>query len=203
MVGWGTAFFDFDNDGLVDVIAVNGHVYPQLERAGTTLSAGYRQPKFLFRNLGDGTFADVTAAEGSVFTAKKVSRGLAIGDLDNDGALDIVINDLDGLPQVLHNEGTSKGNWITIKLRGRAPNTDAIGAVIRLQSAGKVQSRTVQSGTSYLSQDDMRQHFGLGDQPKIEQIEVLWPDGTTSLERDARPNQFLTITQPEQKSPAP
>jgi enediyne biosynthesis protein E4 len=195
LVGWGTAFFDFDNDGLMDLIAVNGHVYPQLERAATAMSAGYRQPKLLFRNLGDGTFADVTADAGPLFTEKRASRGLAVGDLDNDGALDIVINDLDGRPQVLHNEAPA-GNWITIKLRGRAPNTDAIGAVIRLHSASKVQSRVVQSGTSYLSQDDMRQHFGLGTEQKIESIEVIWPNGTTSTQRDIKTNQFLTIVQP-------
>ena len=195
LVGWGTAFFDFDNDGLLDLIAVNGHVYPQLERAATAMSAGYRQPKLLFRNLGDGTFTDVTAAAGPLFTEKRASRGLAVGDLDNDGALDIVINDLDGIPQILHNEAPP-GSWITIKLRGRAPNTDAIGAVIRLHSARRVQSRVVQSGTSYLSQDDMRQHFGLGDEQKIDSIEVVWPNGTTSTQRDIKSNQFLTIVQP-------
>jgi hypothetical protein len=194
LVGWGTAFFDYDNDGLLDLVAVNGHVYPQMERAASAISAGYRQPKLLFRNLGDGTFADITDAEGSLFTEKRVSRGLAVGDLDNDGALDIVINDLDGAPQVLHNEGPA-GNWITIKLKGKPPNTDAIGAVIRLSAGGKVQSRTVQSGTSYISQDDMRQHFGLGNQEKIESIEVIWPNGTTSVEREIKSKQFLTIVQ--------
>lgn len=195
LVGWGTAFFDYDNDGYVDLIVVNGHVYPQLEKADRATSAGYRQPKLLFRNLGNGTFADVTAAEGSVFTDKRVSRGLAVGDLNNDGALDIVINDLDGAPQVLLNDGPT-ANWITIKLRGKAPNTDAIGAVIRLSSAGKVQSRTVQSGTSYISQDDMRQHFGLGKEEKIDRIDVIWPDGTTSTLSTVKINQFLTLVQP-------
>ncbi|MDP9267973.1 MAG: CRTAC1 family protein [Acidobacteriota bacterium] len=195
LVGWGTAFFDYDNDGWVDIIAVNGHVYPQMETAQFGGSAGYRQPKLLFRNLGDGTFANVTAEAGPLFTEKRVSRGLAVGDLDNDGAIDIVINDLDGAPQVLHNEGR-QGNWITLRLRGKGKNPDAIGAVVRVTAGGKTQSRTVQSGTSYLSQDDMRQHFGLGVQPAIERIEVLWPDGTTSSQQNVKPNQILTISQP-------
>src|SRR4029078_5039754 len=99
LVGWGTAFFDYDNDGWLDLIAVNGHVYPQLERTTLGGSAGYRQPKLLYRNLGDGTFSDVTSSAGPLFTQTRVSRGLAAGDLDNDGAIDLVINDLDGAPQ--------------------------------------------------------------------------------------------------------
>ncbi|HSE48279.1 MAG TPA: CRTAC1 family protein [Terriglobales bacterium] len=195
LVGWGTAFFDYDNDGLLDLVAVNGHVYPQMETAKLAGGSGYRQPKLLYHNAGDGTFADVTADAGPAFTEKRVSRGLAVGDLDNDGALDIVINDLDGAPQLLHNE-MPPGNWLAVKLRGKGRNTDAIGAVVRVTAGGKTQSRTVQSGTSYISQDDMRQHFGLGAATTVERIEILWPDGTTSSHPNVKANQILTVRQP-------
>src|SRR5437773_9594592 len=124
MVGWGTAFFDYDNDGLLDLIAVNGHVYPQLDKARLGASAGYRQRKLLYHNRGDGTFDEVAAQFGSVLSDERVSRGLAIGDLDNDGRLDVVINDLDGSPQVLHNELADRGNWLVVKLTRTTRNTD-------------------------------------------------------------------------------
>ena len=195
LVGWGTDFFDYDNDGWPDIVVVNGHVYPQLEHAQLGGSAGYRQPKLLFHNLGDGTFADVTAAQGPTFTEKRVSRGLAVGDLFNDGQMDIVINDLDGSPQVLRNMG-SKANWLTVKLRGKGKNPDAIGARVRVTSGGRTQTRVVQSGTSYLSQDDMRQHFGLGDKTVVDKVEVLWPDGTISSQQQVKADQILLIQQP-------
>ena len=118
-VGWGNAFFDYDNDGLLDMIVVNGHVYPQLDKARLRASAGYRQRKLLFHNRGDGTFDEVGAQAGPVMTDERVSRGLAIGDLDDDGKLDIVINDLDGSPQILRNEITPIGNWLKVRLKGR------------------------------------------------------------------------------------
>src|SRR5205823_12787013 len=161
-VGWGTGFFDYDNDGLLDLIVVNGHVYPQLERVRLGASAGYRQRKLLYHNRGDGTFDEVAARYGTAFTEERVSRGLAVGDLDNDGGLDIVINDLDGAPQILHNELAGRGHWILVKLRGAAPNTDAVGAIVTVKTGGVVQKGLVQSGTGYLSQNDMRKHFGFG-----------------------------------------
>ena len=155
-VGWGTAFLDYDNDGWLDIIAVNGHVYPQLDQARRGASAPYRQRKLLYHNRGDGTFDEVAAQFGPVLTEERVSRGLAVGDLDNDGRLDVVINDLDGSPQVLRNELAGAGNWLIVKLKGKGRNTDAIGAVVKVK-AGKLNlMRLVQSGTSYLSQDDMR-----------------------------------------------
>src|SRR5207245_1081593 len=157
-VGWGTAFFDYDNDGLLDIIAVNGHVYPQLDKARLGASAGYRQRKLLYHNRGDGTFDELAAQFGPVFPDERVSRGLAVGDLDNDGRLDVVINDLDGAPQILHNELAIRGNWLLVKLTGTAPNTDAIGAVVTARTGTVAQVRLVQSGTSYLSQNDMRLH---------------------------------------------
>ena len=194
-VGWGTAFLDYDNDGLLDIIAVNGHVYPQVDRAHAGAGAGYRQRRLLYHNRGDGTFDEVAAQFGSVLTEERVGRGLAVGDLDNDGRLDVVINDLDGAPQVLHNELEGAGNWLLVKLRGKGGNTDAIGAVVTVR-AGKLQMmRLVQSGTSYLSQDDMRRHFGLGAATQADALEVLWPDGATTKLENVKANQLLEIKQ--------
>ncbi len=177
-VGWGTEFLDYDNDGLSDLIVVNGHVYPQMDQARRGASAGYRQRRLLYHNRGDGTFDEVAAQYGTALTEERVSRGLAIGDLDNDGRIDVVINDLDGSPQVLRNVLASVGHWLIVSLKGRAPNTDAIGAVITVRANGATQTRYVRSGTSYISQSEMRQHFGLGAGTTVESVDVRWPDGT-------------------------
>jgi hypothetical protein len=194
-VGWGDAFLDFDNDTWPDIMAVNGHVYPQLDKVRLGASAGYRQRKLLYRNRGDGTFEEVAARYGPALTEDRVSRGLAIGDLDDDGGIDVVINDLDGAPQILRNELATRGGWLIVKLQGDAPNTDAIGAVIAVTAGGVRQRAVVQSGTSYLSQNDMRQHFGLGAATTVDSIEVRWPGGTTSRQTAVKPNQVITIRQ--------
>ena len=195
-VGWGTAFFDYDNDGLLDLVGVNGHVYPQMDQARLRASAGYRQRMLLYHNRGDGTFDEVAARYGPVLTQERVCRGLAAGDLDNDGRLDLVVNDLDGPALVLHNELQDAGHWLLVKLRGKPPNTDAIGAVVTV-TAGKLKMmRVVQSGTSYLSQDDMRRHFGLGAAAKADSVVVRWPDGSTSAQENVKADDILTITQP-------
>jgi len=194
-VGWGTAFFDYDNDGLLDLIAVNGHVYPQMDQASRGASAGYRQRKLLYHNRGDGTFDEVASQFGSALTEPRVSRGLAVGDLDNDGRLDLVVNDLDGSPQILHNELVDAGHWLLVKLVGKGSNTDAIGAVVRVKAGKLSLMRLVQSGTSYLSQDDMRRHFGLGPEARADSLEVLWPDGTTTKLENVKADQLVEIKQ--------
>jgi hypothetical protein len=195
-VKWGTAFFDYDNDGFLDLISVNGHVYPQISLARLGASAGYRQRKLLYHNRGDGTFDEVADQFGPALTEPRVSRGLAVGDLDNDGRLDVVVNDLDGNAQVLHNELADVGNWLRVKLKGKGRNTDAIGAVVTVR-AGKLRlMRLVQSGTSYLSQDDMRAHFGLAKEPQADSIEVRWPDGTLTRRERVKANQQVEIEQP-------
>lgn len=195
-VGWGDAFLDYDNDTWADLIAVNGHVYPQLERLKTGAPAGYRQRKLLYHNRGDGTFDDVSIRYGSALTEERVSRGLAIGDLDNDGGIDVVINDLDGAPQVLHNELAPRGSWVIVRVKGAAPNTDAIGAVITVTAGAVRQRAVVQSGASYISQNDMRQHFGLGAAQTIDAIEVKWPDGSRTTRDRIPANQVVTIQKP-------
>jgi len=194
-VGWGTAFFDYDDDGLLDLIAVNGHVYPQLDKVKLGASAGYRQRKLLYHNRGDGTFDEVSAQFGEVLTEARVSRGLAAGDLDNDGRLDVVINDLDGAPQILHNELSGTGNWLLVRLKGKAANTGAIGAVVTARNGDVVRKRLVQSGSSYISQEDKRLHFGLGPATQVDSLEVKWPDGTTSTLKNVKANQVVTIDQ--------
>jgi hypothetical protein len=194
-VGWGTAFLDYDNDGMLDILAVNGHVYPQMDQARLGASAGYRQRKLLYHNRGEGRFEEVAAQFGPVFTDERVSRGLAVGDLDNDGRLDAVINDLDGRPQVLHNELAERGNWLLVKLRGKGKNTDAIGAVVKVKAGKLSLMRLVQSGTSYLSQEDMRRHFGLGAETQADSVEVLWPDGTTSRRESVKASEQIEIRQ--------
>ena len=193
-VGWGNAFFDYDNDGLLDMIAVNGHVYPQLDKARLRASAGYRQRKLLFHNRGDGTFDEVGPQAGAVITEERVSRGLAVGDLDDDGRLDVVINDLDGGPQVLRNEMPA-GNWLKVRLKGRGPNTGAIGAVVVARTGGSTQRRLVQSGSSYISQEDKRLNFGLGKAAQVDSLDVTWPDGTTSALANVKANQIIEIQQ--------
>jgi hypothetical protein len=194
-VGWGNAFFDYDNDTWLDLIAVNGHVYPQLDRVRMGASAGYRQRKLLYHNRGDGTFDEVAAKYGQAFMEERVSRGLATGDIDNDGGLDIVINDLDGGPQILHNELEGRGHWLIVKLQGKAPNTDAVGAVVTVRTGSRSQKGLVQSGTSYLSQNDMRQHFGLGSLETVDLIEVTWPDGTTTRQESVKADRVIEIRQ--------
>jgi hypothetical protein len=194
-VGWGTAFLDYDNDGWLDLIAANGHVYPQLGESAVGASAGYHQRRLLYHNRGDGTFDEVAAQFGPALTEPRVSRGLAVGDLDNDGRLDVVINDLDSRPQVLHNEIAGAGHWLLVKLKGTGHNTDAIGAIVTMKAGALTQTRVVQSGTSYLSQDDMRRHFGLGAQTEAESVDVLWPDGTTSHVKKVKADQILEIVQ--------
>ncbi len=197
-VGWGTTFFDYDNDGWLDLIVVNGHVYPQLDKARLGASAGYRQRALFYRNKGDGTFDEIGRTLGGPFAVERVSRGSAVGDLDNDGRLDVVINDLDGSPQVLRNELPGAGNWLIVKLRGTGANTNAIGAVVAATAGGVRHVRLVQSGTSYISQDDMRLHVGLGASDTAD-VEVRWPDGTTTRREQVKANQIIEIVQP----PAP
>jgi enediyne biosynthesis protein E4 len=196
-VGWGTSFLDYDNDGHLDLIAVNGHVYPQLDKVKLGASAGYRQRKLLYHNRGDGTFDEVAAQFGAAMIEERVSRGLSAGDLDDDGRLDIVINDLDGSPQILHNEITAVGNWLIVRLKGKAPNTGAIGAIASARTGTLTQKRLVQSGSSYISQEDKRLHFGLGKAMQVDSLEVTWPDGTTTKRENVKANQVIEITQSE------
>jgi len=184
-VGWGTKFFDYDNDGWVDLFVANGHVYPQIP--------SYRQRNFIHRNKRDGTFSDTTAPLGALAAEKRVGRGAAFGDLDNDGDLDIVLNNLDGSAQVLRNEGGSANNSVLIKTVGVKSNRDGVGARVKVVAGDLVQVDEVRSGDSYLSQSDTRLHFGLEKRTKVDLIEVRWPGGAVERVTGVAANKILTI----------
>src|SRR5262245_21877474 len=175
-LGWGAGFFDFDNDGWKDLFMANGHVYPQVDRYdwGTT----WMQRPLLFKNLNGKTFEMMPAATKSGLAVVKSGRGTAFGDLDNDGRVDMVINNCDDTPLVLRNETKSTGHWLSLKLVGAEKGgRDAIGATVWLTAGGKRQRADVISGASYISQSDLRVHFGLGDATKVDSMEIRWPNG--------------------------
>ena len=190
-VGWGTKFFDYDNDGWVDLLVVNGHVYPQLPN--------YRQPRLFHRNNRDGTFTEISAQFGSIFTELHASRGVAFGDIDNDGDIDILIADLDGPPQLLRNDNGNANNSILIKTVGTKSNRDGIGARVKVVAGDLSQVDEVRSGDSYLSQSDMRLHFGLEKRTKVDSIEVRWPSGVVDKITGVGVNRIITIKEGQGK----
>ena len=194
-VKWGTSFLDLDNDGWLDLVTVSGHVYPQMEQVPP--SGGYRQPKLLYMNQKDGTFCDASEVAGPALLAKRVSRGLAVGDLFNDGNVDIVVEDLEGSPMILRNPGVAGRHWVSFKLAGTKSNRMAIGARIKVVAGGMTQSDEVRSGGSYLSQSDFRLHFGLGSAKKIDAIEVRWPSGKVDTRMDLAADTFYEIREGE------
>lgn len=190
-VGWGTGFFDLDNDTWLDLLVVNGHVYPQID----TLPSGarYRQPKLLHINRGDGTFCDAGKQAGAALQELRTSRGAAFGDLDNDGHVDVVVGDLDGPPSVLRNEGGDGNHWLTLELAATKGNRLAIGARVRVVAGGVVQTDEVRSGGSYLSQNDLRLHFGLGKHARVDLVEIRWPSGKTEQLKDLAADKFYAV----------
>lgn len=190
-VGWGTGFFDLDNDTWLDLFVVNGHVYPQMDQISSGL--GYKQGKLLFINNGDGTFCDATKQGGAALSELRVSRGAAFGDLDNDGQIDIVVEDLDSQPMILKNEGDKSNHWITLELGAKTGNPLAIGARIKVTTGKIVQTEEIRSGGSYLSQNDLRVHFGLGKATKADAIEIRWNSGKTETLKDVAADKFYAI----------
>jgi enediyne biosynthesis protein E4 len=176
-LGWGTAFLDFDNDGLLDIFVANGHVYPGVDNMdwGTT----YAQRPLLFRNLNGDKFQEVPAAPGSGLAVVIPARGAAFGDLFNDGHIDVVLNNMDTTPTLLRNVVKNDNHWITFRLvgSGKSPK-DAIGAKLFVTAGGARQRGDVFSGGSYASSSDQRLHFGLGSATKIDKVEIRWPSGT-------------------------
>jgi len=191
--GWGVRFFDYDNDGWKDLIVAQGHDLDTIELASPNLR--YREPLLLARNMGTG-FEDVSRDSGSIFQQAWVGRGLAIGDLDNDGRLDVVVTTNDGPLYILRNETPSKNHWLTLQLTGHKSNRDAIGAEIKLTTAKASQFAIVTTGGSYLSASDKRVHFGVGSEPEVLSIEIRWPSGITQKLNNVRADQFLRIDEP-------
>ena len=190
-VKWGTAFVDLDNDGWLDLITAGGHVYPQVD----TLPAGatYREPKLLRMNQKDGSFCNASDQAGPALLEKRVSRGLAVADLFNDGNMDVVIGDIDGTPMILRNHGVSGRHWVSFELAGTKSNRLAIGARIKVAAGGITQTDEIHSGGSYLSQNDLRLHFGLGSATKIDHVEIFWPSGKTETLAALAADQFYSV----------
>lgn len=190
-VKWGVAFVDLDNDGWADLFSVNGHVYPQVDT--TPSGARYREVDNLLMNERDGTFCDAGSQAGAAILVPRVGRGLAAVDLDNDGNVDLVIENLDGSPTILHNSDASGSHWVTFELGGSKSNRLGIGARITISAGGVTQTDEVRSGGSYLSQSDLRVHFGLGKAEKVDEIEVRWPSGQVDKLHNVQTNRFYSI----------
>ncbi len=190
-LGWGTMFFDFDNDGWPDLLLVNGHVYPEVD----TLKLGidYEEPKLLYHNNGNGTFTDISRMAGQGITTPAPARGLAVGDLWNDGRLSAVIVNRNGPPSLLVNRVTYPNHWIEIKTVGTRSNRSGIGARLVVKTASRTQIDEVRSGSSYISNSDMRAHFGLGTTTKIEYLEVHWPSGLVERFRNPPVDSIVTV----------
>ena len=190
-LGWGTMFFDFDNDGWPDLILANGHVYPEVDKFH--LGSGYLEPSVLYRNNGNGTFTDVSANAGPGINAASSARGLAIGDLWNDGQLSIVISNMNAKPSLLVNTVRSGNHWIAFKTIGTRSNRDGIGAKITIRAGKRTLVDEVRSGSSYISQSDMRVHFGLGAVTKIDSVQVRWPSGLVERFENLSVDAFNTL----------
>jgi enediyne biosynthesis protein E4 len=199
-VGWGDAFFDLDNDGWPDLIIVNGHVYPQVDTKdiGTT----FHEPKLLYLNQHDGTFRDISKLAGPAIQVPQVSRGLAVGDLFNDGRLEIVVENLEGEPMILQTQGGPRNHWVSFELEGSKGNRLALNARIRATAGDLVQLDQVQSGGSYLSQSDLRIHFGLGGHEKVDKLEVFWPSGKVETLTNVGADHFYLLKEGEGILPA-
>ena len=185
-LGWGIRFFDYDNDGYQDIFVANGHLMDNITLLEKHVT--YPQRNLLFRNLGDGTFANVMS-ETDGLALKKVSRGAAIGDYDNDGDLDILVTNCNQRSDLLQNTVGNRNNWIQIQVVGQKSNRSGIGARIKVVTGTHVQYREVQSGGSYLSFHDLRAHFGVGNAEQIELLEIRWPSGHIDRGTDLRVNQ--------------
>jgi enediyne biosynthesis protein E4 len=194
-VGWGDAFFDFDNDGWLDLLLVNGHVYPQVDSLDIT--AKYREPGLLFLNQHDGTFKNISKLVGRALQTPRVSRGAAVGDLFNDGRLEIVIENLSGGPMILQPQGGPANHWISFALEGSKSNRLALNARVKAIAGDLVQTGEVLSGGSYLSQNDLRIHFGLGSKDHVDRVEILWPDGKMEVRSNLAADRFYTIKEAE------
>ncbi len=188
-LGWGIGFLDMDNDGWLDLFVANGHVYPEVNSAKT--EAPYAEHKYLYRNLRNGRFEDVSAEGGPGITAAVPARGCAFGDFDNDGDVDVVVNCVNSLPQLLRCDTSRRRHWVKVKLAGRRSNRTGIGAQVRLTARTQADRAEalmlideVRSGGSYFSQNDLRLHFGLDQAKTVELLEVRWPSGQVDSFRD-------------------
>jgi hypothetical protein len=193
LVKWGTGFFDMDNDGWLDIFVANGHVFPQMDHAQH--SAPYRQPMLLHRNNRDGTFDDVTTQAGLAAMPAASRRGAAFGDIFNNGNIDIVVLNVGQPPSLLLNTAKSANHRVLFKLEGTQSNRAAIGARLTIQAGKLRQFSEVRGGSSYLSQNDLRLHFGLGGESKLDSIEIRWPSGKVENLKDLAVDYIYTIVE--------
>ena len=193
--GWGVRFFDYDNDGWKDLFVAQGHVLDTIQLTFPHLR--YLQPLLLLHNENK-RFVDVSAQSGEIFRQKWAARGLAVGDIDNDGALDVVVTTNNGPAYILHNQSAKGAHWLTLQLTGHKSNRDGIGAEIKIvSSSGAAQYATVSTSSSYLSASDRRVHFGLGRDASVKSVEIRWPSGIVQQLKDVAADQILMVTEPE------
>jgi hypothetical protein len=192
-VGWGDAFVDLDNSGWQDLVLVNGHVYPQVDngKGGTR----YREPKLVYMNQHDGTFREAAAETGKAVSVPQVSRGLAVGDLFHRGVMDLVVENLAGGPMILESKPNPANHWISFTLEGAPKNRLALNARIRVTTGKMVQLGEIRSGGSYLSQNELPLHFGLGSAQRADTVEVIWPNGGTQVFQQVRADHFYKLKQ--------
>jgi len=200
LVKWGIAFVDLDNDGWLDLFTVAGHVYPQADNLPS--GARYREPKLLQFNLGNGTFCDASDQAGPAILEPRVSRGLAVGDVFNDGNMDLVVEDLVGSPMILRNHGLRGRHWVSFELAGTKSNRMAIGARLKIVAGGVTQTAEIQSGGSYLSMNDTRVHFGLDKGTKIDSVEIHWPSGVVETLKNLEADKFYSVLEGQGIVPA-
>jgi enediyne biosynthesis protein E4 len=199
-LGWGAGFIDFDNDGWPDIFLGNGHVYPEVRDSAR--ESGYRQRKVVYRNLRDGRFQDVSESLGPGIAEAVPGRGCAFGDFDNDGDVDVLVNCVNDVPQLLRCDSSPGNNWIKLKLVGTRSNRSAIGARVYCRTGSHSQMQEVRSGGSYLSQSDLRLHFGLGESTSCE-IEIRWPAGGVEKYSLTGVNRIATIIEGKPSGPNP
>jgi hypothetical protein len=191
--GWGMRFLDYDNDGWKDLLIAQGHDLDNIEK--TRNDVHYRQPMLLARNTGK-SFVDVSSISGELFKEGWVGRGMATGDLDNDGRIDAVVSTNGGLAHILHNETAAGNHWLSLRLTGHKSNRDGIGALVKLTTACGSQWATVTTSGSYLSASDPRVHFGLGKVDADATIEIRWPSGIVQTLKHVRVDQQVQVDEP-------
>jgi hypothetical protein len=192
-LGWGTMFLDVDNDGRLDIFSVNGHVYPEVDTA--RLGSSYKEPRLLYWNSGGGKFKDMSTLCGPGCTEPQSGRGLAIADFWNDGRVSAVVNNMNAQPMLLVNQAANRNHWLGVITKGTKSNRDGIGAKVTVIAGDHRYVQEVRSGSSYISNNDIRLHFGLGDATDVSRVEVRWPNGDSETFPGGTADRFVTVVE--------